>query len=128
MRNWLVLCFRSILAFLGGFIVGFILLMITETIHLPLLGLIVAGQQESLERLIFYMFSNGARLYDLYLDIAIVVHCTMWGIIAAFLASGRKKPVRIGVALFILYMLIGFLLYSIWMVMFISTSTRQILC
>jgi hypothetical protein len=121
LRNWLVIFLRWLLAFIGGFIIGFILLMITETIPLPLLGLIIAGQQELFETLIFYLFSNAARSYDSYLDVSIVVHCTMWGIIAAFLTSGRKKPVRIGVALLILYILIGLLFYIIRVVMFIST-------
>jgi hypothetical protein len=121
LRNWLRLFLRWFLAFIGGFIVGFILLITTETIDLPLLGLIIAGQQELFERLISYMFSNDARSYDLYLDISIVIHCTMWAFIVAFLTSGLKKQVRTGVAFLILYMLIGFLLYNIWMVMSIST-------
>ena len=77
LRNWLVLFSRWFLVFIGGFIIGFILLLTTETIDLPLLGFIIAGQQELFERLIFYMFSNDARSYGLF---RYIYSCTLYNV------------------------------------------------
>ena len=120
-QSWLVLFLRWLLGAIAGYIIGFILLIITERINPPLLEPIIAGQQELFEGLIFYMFYDDAKSFDLILDVSLFVYCTIWGLIGALPASARKKQTKAGVILLILYIIVGFLSYVIWAIRMIPT-------
>jgi hypothetical protein len=107
-------------AFLG-YLISFFLLVLNETGYLPLLGLVISGQEEFLELVFFYALYDKLHSTDLAYYAALFVYASLWALIGALVMSGRKKQRRIGVIFLILYVIGGCLSYSILAVVMMPT-------
>lgn len=96
---------------LAGFAVGLLLFVLSESGQPPVLGLIIAGQQEVFDALMFYVFDGSSGSSDSIYGASILAYSAIWMVIGALLISGRRKQVRTGTILFIFYIIIGFLWY-----------------
>jgi len=120
-RNWLLLSLRWLAGGLVGFVVGLFLFILGETVHPPLLGPIIAGQEELFNELMFYVFDDYFGSSDLIYGASFLAYSAIWMIIGALLLSGRSKQIKTGAILLILYVMIGCLWYVYWAFRMIPT-------
>ena len=119
--NWLILSLRLLGGTILGYFISFFLMVWDETANLPLLGLVIYGQEEMFELVSFYALYDKFRSIDLTHHVAWFVYASLWAIIVALLVSGWRKLIRLGVIFFILYILTGCLSYLILAMMRVPT-------
>jgi|GEM_PF-5429383 len=119
--GWLILFLRWFVGGIVGYISSLFLLIITETVYPPLLGPIIAGQQELFYEIFFYMSFDNFRSSDFIYQASVFVYSTLWGLIGALLASGRKKQKRFGMILLLLYVVAGGCFLMAWSVLSLAT-------
>ena len=120
-RSWLFISLRWLGGGIIGLALGLILLILSETINPPLLGPIIAGQQEFFDLLLFYTLYDRFKSFELIENLSLTIHLAIWGIIGALLASGIKLQIRIGMIFLFLYTIMGCLFYMIWSVISLPT-------
>ena len=120
-QSWLILIFRLLGGSIVGYISGFFLLILSETVHPPLLGPVIAGQEELFDNIFFYILYENSGSLDLIHNVSLLVFLSFWGLIGALILSGRRKLVKIGKILLILYVITGCLSYLIWAFRMIPT-------
>ena len=115
----------QLLRLLGGAILGYLisfgLLIFDGTVFLPLLGMIISGQEELFELVFFYALYDTLRSMGAVQGMAEFVYTSLWALIGALLMSGRRKQIRIGVIFLILYVIFGYLIYNILVVLRLPT-------
>ncbi|MDK1081685.1 MAG: hypothetical protein QGD88_09430, partial [Anaerolineae bacterium] len=107
--SWLFLLVRWLFGGIVGYIGSFILILLALSNQglLPILGSILVGQFELFNRLIFSIykfFFNNYPSSDLKLNLSLIFYATLWGLIGALLLSGKKKQIKIGVVLLVIYL------------------------
>lgn len=123
-KNWrmrLILFLRWLGGALLGYIISFLLLILNETGNLPLLGLVISGQEELFELAFFYALYGKLGSTDSTYNVALFVYASLWGLVGALLISGRRKQIRLGVIFLILYVITGCLSYIILAMVMIPT-------
>ncbi len=115
-KSWFVLLLRWFIGGFAGFISGLFLFVVSETFFPPLLGPIIAGQEELFDALIYLLSNNYSNSTG-----SLFIYFTIWGLIGALFISGRKMQIKIGVVLLILYIVAGGLFYVIWGFMSLPT-------
>jgi hypothetical protein len=121
--NWLTLSLRLMGGAILGYLISFLLFMLSETGNLSLLGWIFFGQEETLEIAFFYAFYDKWHSMTLSQvdNAALLVYTSLWAFITALLVSGRRKLIRLGVIFLILYVVTGCLSYLILMTVRVPT-------
>ena len=106
-----------------GYPIGFLLLILSETGNLSLLGWAISGQEELFDQAFFWTLYDKWQLMDFAQvnNAALFAYGSLWAFIAALLVSGSRKLIRLGVIFFILYVFTGCLSYIILGVMRIPT-------
>ncbi len=115
-----LLFLRWIVGGIVGFVCSFFLLITAETVYPPILGPIIAGQQELFYELIFYISFDHFGSVDFIYNLSVFIYSTVWGLIGALIASGRKQQKRIGVILLVIYVVAGAVFMMIWTVLSFS--------
>jgi hypothetical protein len=106
---------------LVGLAVGLLLFVLSESGEPPVLGPIIAGQQEFFDELMFYLFHGYFGSSDSIYGASILAYSAIWVAIGALLMSGRRKQIKTGAILFLFYITIGFLWYLYWAFRMIPT-------
>ncbi|MDK1029586.1 MAG: hypothetical protein QGD88_09435 [Anaerolineae bacterium] len=109
-KNWLILFSRWLLGSVVGAIIGLALHFLKVIIYPPILGPIIQGQRALFDQLIFsiyYLLFNNYLSSDLRFYLSLIIYATLWGLIGALLLSGKKKQIKIGVVLLVIYLVVG---------------------
>jgi len=120
-QSWPVLFLRWLGGAIVGYIIGFFLLIVSETANPPLLGAVIAGQEELFENVFFHILYDNSSSIDLIYNVSLLVYSSIWGLIGALLTSGVKRQIKAGVILLISYVIVGGLFYIIWAFRMIPT-------
>lgn len=106
-----------------GCVSGLLLLLITYvTGPVAFIGFIFLGQYLLIQRFVLLVYSslhgdyiaNPLNFYVLSFIVILLIYSTIWGIIGALFASGRKKQVIIAVILIVIYVIGGLLAFNIY--------------
>lgn len=119
-RNRLILFLRWAGGWITGLVIGLFLYFVNEAINPPLIGPILAGQEEFFEDLVFILLYDHFKSSDPIDLISLLLFSTIWGIAGALLFSGKKRQIRLGVILLILYSIIGMVWYVFKLISVIS--------
>jgi hypothetical protein len=120
-KTRLVLSLRWLGGALMGFLAALLLFVLAESGQPPVLGLIIAGQQEFFDELMFNVFDGSSGSSDSLYGASILAYSAIWVVIGALLMSGKRKQIRTGTILFIFYIILGFLWYLYWAFRMIPT-------
>ena len=120
-RGSLIQLLRLLGGAILGYLISFVLLIFNGTVFLPLLGMIISGQEELFELVFFYALYDSLRSMGAVHGMAEFVYTSLWALIGALLMSGRRKQIRIGVIFLILYVIVGLLAYSILVMLRVPT-------
>lgn len=118
-KVWLVLFLRWFFGGIIGCISSLFLLILAETVYPPIIGPIIAGQQEILYFILDLLLPDNFVSLDFVYELSVIIYLIFWALVGALIASGNKIQKRIGALFLVIYILsgIGFTIFSIFMFM-----------